>query len=97
MDYCRKISKHFSSSTVEEQNLLLPSTRPTWLTSLYTELGAPATERQEERPQPPYLCIPIKTELNCKYFNVETETKRVSWVCGDSTGNELILLSAEIV
>ena len=25
-----------------------------------------------------YLCIPIKRDVNCKYLNVETETKRVS-------------------
>ena len=27
----------------------------------------------------PFLCIPIKRDVNCKYFNVETETKRVSF------------------
>ena len=86
MEHCRKISKHFSSSTVEERDLLVPSTRPKWLMFLYTAAGSPVSDKPGDLHQPPYLCIPLKTDVNCKYFNVETETKRVS-----SVGNELIL------
>ena len=78
MDHCRKISEHFSSSSVEETDLFLPSSRPRWLSSLYTDLTVTDCKDRKEAPPPTYLCIPIKTDVNCKYFNVETETKRVS-------------------
>ena len=95
MDHCRKISEHFSSSSVEETDLFLPSSRPRWLSSLYTDLTVTDCQDRKEAPPPTYLCIPIKTDVNCKYFNVETETKRVSWVCRVWSGNELISLSPD--
>ena len=95
MDHCRKISEHFSSSSVEETDLFLPSSRPRWLSSLYTDLTVTDCKDTKNAPPPTYLCIPIKTDVNCKYFNVETETKRVSWVCRVWSGNELISLSPD--
>ena len=36
------------------------------------------TLKETKQDDSSYLCIPIKRDVNCKYFNVETETKRVS-------------------
>ena len=77
MDFCRKVSKHFSSTSVEETNLFLPATRARCVSSLYAAAKSPERSRKAEEPEPSYLCIPIQTEVNFKYFNVETETKRV--------------------
>ena len=79
MDFCRKVGKHFSSTSVEETNLFLPSTRARCLSALYSAAKSPERSRKAEEPEPSYLCIPIQTEVDYKYFNVETETKRVGF------------------
>ena len=65
----------------EDTGLLTPATRPRnlahLLTSLATEAGAGAGQRPGADPAPPYVCIPLQPELAGRYFNVETETKRV--------------------
>ena len=78
MESCRKVGKHFSSTSVEETDLFLPATRSRCVRSLYAAAKSP--ERESKAEEPSYLCIPIQTEVNYKYFNVETETKRVSFL-----------------
>ena len=78
MESCRKVARHFSSTSVEEKDLFLPATRSRCVRSLYAAAKSPERESKAEEPEPSYLCIPIQTEVNYKYFNVETETKRVS-------------------
>ena len=80
MESCRKVAKHFSSTSDEETDLFLPARRARCVRSLYAAAKSPERDRQAREPQPSYLCIPIQTEVNYKYFNVETETKRVSFL-----------------
>ena len=65
----------------EDTGLLTPATRPRHLAHLLASLaagaGAGAGQRPGADPAPPYVCIPLQPELAGKYFNVETETKRV--------------------
>ena len=76
MEYCRKVAKHFSSTSVEETDLFLPDTRARCVRSLYAAAKSPERDSKAEEAEPSYLCIPIQT----KYFNAETETKRVSFL-----------------
>ena len=63
----------------EDTGLLTPATRPRHLAHLLASLatGAGAGQRPGADPAPPYVCIPLQPELAGRYFNVETETKRV--------------------
>ena len=85
LDSCRKVAKHASSTSEEETDLFLPATRARCVRSLYAAAKSPERDsKAREEPEPSYLCIPIQTEVNYKYFNVETETKRVSKVSSRS-------------
>ena len=68
MDHCRKISEHFSSSSVEETDLFLPSSRPRWLSSLYTDLTVTDCQDRKEAP-PAYLPLyPDKDRRQLQIF-----------------------------
>lgn len=77
MESCRKIDNHLVQTYLEENNLFLPESRPQSIKNLLNNLQNQRVENPRSQ-DPPYLCIPIKKDLNSKYFNVETETKRVS-------------------
>ena len=78
LDSCRKIKNHFDIKYEEETNLFLPQTRPKSMLTVYRKIGEEDKIGKQNQPDDsPYLCIPIKRDVNCKYFNVETETKRV--------------------
>ena len=77
MESCRKIENHLVQTYNVENNLFLPESRPQSIKNVLNnaEMQRVGDPRSND---PPYLCIPIKKDLNNKYFNVETETKRVS-------------------
>ena len=77
MESCRKIDNHLVQTYLEENNQFLPESRPQSIKNLLNNLENQRVENPRSQ-DPPYLCIPIKKDLNSKYFNVETETKRVS-------------------
>ena len=77
MESCRKIDNHLVQTYLEENNLFLPESRPQSIKNMLNNLQNQRVENPRSQ-DPPYLCIPIKKDLNSKYFNVETETKRVS-------------------
>ena len=77
MESCRNIDNHLVQTYLEENNLFLPESRPQSIKNLLNNLQNQRVENPRSQ-DPPYLCIPIKKDLNSKYFNVETETKRVS-------------------
>ena len=76
MESCRKIDNHLVQTYLEENNLFLPESRPQSVKNLLNNLQNQRVENPRSQDSP-YLCIPIKKDLNSKYFNVETETKRV--------------------
>ena len=79
LDSCKRNRKHYSTKYFEDDNLFLPNTRPTAVARLYEDSEKKIDASKEVKPDDSsYLCIPIKSDVNCKYFNVETETKRVS-------------------
>ena len=78
MESCRKIDNHLVQTYLEENNLFLPESRPASIKNLLNSCQNQRVEANPRSQDPPYLCIPIKKDLNSKYFNVETETKRVS-------------------
>ena len=79
LDSCRKIKNHFDITYEEETNLFLPQSRPKSIQTVFRRIGeGDKIGKQNQQDDSPYLCIPIKRDVNCKYFNVETETKRVS-------------------
>ena len=59
----------------EDTGLLTPATRPRHLAHLLASLATGAGAGAD--PAAPYVCIPLQPELAGRYFNVETETKRV--------------------
>ena len=77
MESCRKIDNHLVQTYLEENNLFLPESRPQNIKNLLNNLKNQRVENPRSD-DPSYLCIPIRKDLNSKYFNVETETKRVS-------------------
>lgn len=75
-----KLQTHFKREYQTDKELFTQDNRPQAIVTLYDMAGVTMVEQVEKNTALSYLCIPIPSGTypgKQKYFNVETETKRI--------------------